>query len=161
MRRRVRVPETLHRCVWWRAAAGQSLLVALTLLSVPSLALEVETLWVANPDMVMEGAAMVVDLDGDGDDEIVTAAYENIIVVDGSGEECWRFDSRGRYSTCPAVLERAGASPLLYACDNTGMFTCLDGAGNVVWQADVGNVFCASPVIADLNGDGVFEVIQG
>ena len=72
--------------------------------------------------MIMEGAPMVVDLDGDGDAEILTAAYENIIVVDGTGEELWRFDTRGRYSTCPAILEREGQSPLIYAGDNKGMF---------------------------------------
>ena len=126
-----------------------------------SAGLEIESLWVANPDMIMEGAPMVVDLDGDGDAEILTAAYENIIVVDGTGEELWRFDTRGRYSTCPAILEREGQPPLIYAGDNTGMFTCLDGGGKVVWQKDTGNVFCSGPALADLNGDGTIELIQG
>ena len=123
--------------------------------------LEIEPLWVANPDMIMEGAPMVVDLDGDGDAEILTAAYENIIVVDGKGEELWRFDTRGRYSTCPAILERVGQSPLIYAGDNKGMFTCLDGGGHVVWQKDMGHIFCSSSALADLNEDGIVEVIQG
>ncbi|MCP4639421.1 MAG: PQQ-binding-like beta-propeller repeat protein, partial [bacterium] len=135
------------------------LLVALT--GAHAQALEIEPLWVAHPDMVMEGAPMVVDLDGDGDEEILTAAYENIIVVDGSGEELWRFDSRGRYSTCPAVLVREGDTPLVYAGDNTGLFTCLDGTGAVVWQAEPGPIFCASPAVADLDGNGTMEVIQG
>jgi hypothetical protein len=46
-----------------------------------SAGLDIEPLWVANPDMIMEGAPMVVDLDGDGDAEILTAAYENIMKV--------------------------------------------------------------------------------
>ncbi len=124
-------------------------------------ALEIEQLWVADPDMIMEGAPMVADLDGDGDDEILTAAYENMIVIDGTGKELWRFDSRGRYSTYPAILKRDGQSPLIYAGDNKGMFTCLDGAGNVVWQTDMGQVFCSGPALADLNGDGTMELIQG
>ena len=77
----------------------------------PADGVDIEPLWIANPDMIMEGPPMVVDLDADGDTEIITAAYENIIVVDGGGEELWRFDTRGRYSTCPAVLERASKHP--------------------------------------------------
>lgn len=130
------------------------------LLSLPAAALDMELLWTADPDMILEGAPMVVDLDGDGAAEILTAAYENMIVVDGGGKERWRFDTRGRYSTCPAILERPGQLPLIYAGDNQGMFTCLDGAGQIVWQKDMGSVFGASPALADLNGDGLVEVIQ-
>ena len=151
----------------WRKALRRTrnvrgIVTGLVLLVVlPSAAIEIEQLWVANPDMVMEGAPMVADLDGDGDAEILTAAYENIIVVDGAGEELWRFDTRGRYSTCPALLEREDGPALIYAGDNTGMFSCLDALGNIVWQAETAPIFCASPSLADLDGDGVTEVIQG
>ena len=126
-----------------------------------AMGLAMEPLWVADPDMIMEGAAMVADLDGDGSAEVVTAAYESIIVVDGAGTERWRFDGRGRYSTCPALLERAGQPPLIYAGDNTGLLTCLDGHGDVVWQRDIAPVFCSSAAVADLEGDGALELVQG
>ena len=119
----------------------------------------IELLWSHHADMVMEAAPVVVDLDGDGDAEILTAAYENIIVVDGSGEELWRFDTRHRYSTVVSVLERPGRSPLLYAADDTGLMTCLDGSGAVVWQAETGGVFCSSSSLADLDGDGTPELV--
>lgn len=125
-----------------------------------ALALDLPLLWTADPDMIMEGAPVVVDLDGDGTAEVITAAYESLIAVDGSGAERWRFDARGRYSTCPAVLEREGQPPLIYVGDNQGQFTCLDGAGTVVWQKDIGSVFGASPALADLNHDGSIELIQ-
>ncbi len=124
-------------------------------------ALEIKSLWQADVDMVLEGAPMVVDLNGDGDAEILTAAYENMIVVDGSGKELWRFDTRGRYSTCPAILERENQLPLIYAGDNKGMFTCLDGSGKIIWQVETSPIFCASPALADLDADGAIEVIQG
>ena len=153
----------LSRRRWTGRSVVSGSIVALGTLMLchPSAALNIEPLWVANPDMIMEAAPMVVDLDGDGDAEILTAAYENLIVVDGTGKELWRFDTRGRYSTCPAVLERKGQSPLIYAGDNRGMFTCLDGTGHVVWQRDMGAIFCASPALADLDADGVPEIIQG
>jgi outer membrane protein assembly factor BamB len=130
-------------------------------LSFPSTALDIEMLWGVNPDMIMEGAAVVVDLDGDGNAEILTAAYENIIVLNGAGEELWRFDTKGRYSTVPAILERPGQSPLIFAGDNKGMFTCLDGKGEVVWQKNMGIVFGSNAALIDLNGDGAVELVQG
>ena len=141
--------------------SGLVLLAGVVLAAHTSTALDIEQLWVANPDMVMESAPAVVDLDGDGDAEILTTAYENVIVVDGTGEELWRFDTRGRYMTHPAVLELEDEPPLIYAGDNRGLFTCLDGAGNVVWQAETAAISCAAPALADLNGDGTVEIIQG
>jgi outer membrane protein assembly factor BamB len=135
--------------------------IVMMLTCIQALALEIEPLWIADVDMIMEGAPIVVDLDGDGGEEIITAAYEAIIAVDGSGKERWRFDTAGRYSTCPAVLERDGQRPLIFAGDNTGLFTCLDGSGAVVWQANIGGIFGPAPAVADLNGDGSFEVVQG
>jgi hypothetical protein len=132
-----------------------------TFLPVTSFAMEIEQLWVANANMVMEGSAMTVDLDGDGDMDVITAAYEHLIAVDGTGEILWRFDSRGRYSTYPAILEREDTSPLIYAGDNSGMLSCLNGAGEVVWQVDTDRVFCSGPALADLDGNGSVELIQG
>jgi len=151
-------------CPSWKGrgtACGLTILACVLLWARSSHAVGIEQLWVENSSMSMEGAPMVVDLDGDGDAEVLTAAYENMIAVDGTGRELWRFDTRGRYQTCPAILEREDASPLIYAGDNTGMFTCLDGRGTVVWQKDMAPIFDGSPALADLNGDGAIEVVQG
>ncbi len=123
--------------------------------------LSMDLLWMMNAHMVMEGPPMVADLDLDGDHEILTAAYENMIAVDGEGKELWRFDTSGRYQTCPAILERKDQLPLIYAADNKGLFTCLDGKGMVVWQVTINPVFCSSPTLADLDGNGSIEVILG
>lgn len=143
------------------SARTSVLLVIVMITCIQAFALDIEPLWVADVDMIMEGAPIVVDLDGDGGGEIITAAYQAIIAVDGSGKERWRFDTAGRYSTFPAVLERDGVSPLIYAGDNTGLFTCLDGSGVAVWQANIGGIFGPAPAVADLNADGSFEVVQG
>ena len=71
-------------------------MLAATQNAYPADGVDIEPLWIANPDMIMEGPPMVVDLNADGDAEIITAAYENLIAVDGSGAELWRFDTRGR-----------------------------------------------------------------
>ncbi len=133
----------------------------------PSHAAAIEQLWVADCNMVMQGAPIAADLDGDGNAEFLTAAYQAIIAVDGTGTELWRFTTKWRYMTCPAILERPGELALVYAADMTwsakpeSSFSCIDGAGKVVWQAKVASVFWASPALADINGDGRIEVIQG
>jgi hypothetical protein len=120
---------------------------------------EIEQLWATESGVVMEAAAVVVDLDGDGDDEVITASYEKLIAYDGTGKELWRYDTRGRYSTVPAVLERPGTTSLLYAADQKGMLTCLDGNGNAVWTIDIGSVFGSSGALADVDADGAIEYV--
>ncbi len=138
------------------------LVALITLLVRPSVGLDLEHLWVANPDMVMEGAPVVVDLDGDGDDEVVVAAKEAVIALDGAGRELWRLDTGGHhYSACPAVLEREGETPLIYVGNGAGALTCLDGGGNAVWQTTELVNISSTPALADLNADGVVELIQG
>jgi len=63
--------------------------------------------------------------------------------------------------TYPAVLNRAGQTSLIYAADNSGLFTCLDGTGKEVWHAQLkGPSSWSASVVCDLDGDGNFEVIQ-
>lgn len=148
----------MKQVVCWRNV----LLFLCAWLALPAKAtLNLEQLWVAETHMVMEGAPMTADLNGDGDAEVITAAYENLIVVDGTGKELWRFDARGRYQTCPAIWERDDALPLIFAGDNRGQFTCVDGSGKVIWQTDTKPIFCASPAVGDLDNDGAMEVVQG
>ncbi len=124
-------------------------------------ATELVQMWVAETNMVMEGAPLVVDLNRDGDAEIVTAAYQAIIAIDGNGRELWRFNTDARYSTYPAILERADAAPLLYAGDNRGQLSCIDGSGELIWQVKTGSIFCAAPALADIDQNGSVEVVQG
>lgn len=124
-------------------------------------ALEIADLWTVRAEMTLENAPVAADLDGDGADEMVIAGYFALIALNGDGTERWRLPARGRYGTCPAVLERDGQPALIFAGDNTGHFRCVDGAGKVVWEADTDPAFCASPAAADLDGDGLFEVVQG
>ncbi|MCC6154971.1 MAG: PQQ-binding-like beta-propeller repeat protein, partial [Candidatus Hydrogenedentes bacterium] len=59
------------------------------------------------------------------------------------------------------IWERDGALPLIFAGDNTGQFTCVDGSGKVIWQTETKPIFCASPAVGDLDNDGAMEVVQG
>jgi len=118
-------------------------------------------LWQVELKSFLESAPTVADINGDGRDEIIIAGMEEIIALGKNGKELWRWRTKRRFMTYPAVLERKKKLSLIYAADNSGLFTCLDGAGKVVWQAQLdGPSSWSAPVVVDLNADGAPEVIQ-
>src|SRR5205823_1546708 len=92
-------------------------------------------LWQKDLQTFLESAAIVADLAGDGHDKGVVAGREELFAIDGQGKLLWHWKTKGRFMTYPAVLTRPGQSSLIYAADNNGLFTCLDGNGQLIWQA--------------------------
>ena len=89
------------------------------------------------------------------------AGREELFALDGQGKLLWHWRTKGRFMTYPAVLVRPGQPSLIYAADNAGLFTCLDGAGKEVWHAQLnGPSSWSASVLCDLESDGNFEVIQ-
>ena len=129
----------------------------------PALAWDITLPVVSRTDLgtLLESTAITADLDGDGVDEIIAAGRQEMIAVDGAGQERWRWRTKGRYMTTPAVLHAPDGRTLVYAADNAGLFTCLDGAGKVVWQAQLkqGSEWCA-PVVAALEAGGAPVAVQ-
>ena len=123
--------------------------------------LNLELKWTANQKCFIESSATVADINNDGLDEAIITSQEEVIAVGKDGTDLWRWRSKGRFMTYAAVLKRTGESALIYAADNHGQLTCLDDKGKVVWQADLsGGAEWSACVVADLYGDGSFEVIQ-
>ncbi len=123
--------------------------------------LKMPLLWETNLNMLLESSATVADLNHDGHDEVVIAGMEALFVLDQKGRVVWRWHTRRRFSTYPAVLQRPKKSALIFAADNSGLFTCLNGNGRVVWQKELDgpNSWSASAVDAD-PPDGQPRVIQ-
>jgi outer membrane protein assembly factor BamB len=118
-------------------------------------------LWSVDLKTFLESAPVIADIDGDGMGEVLVAGREEMIALDGSGKELWRWRAPGRFMTYPTVLERPGQTPLIYGADYSGALACLDGAGNEVWQAKLDAPSSWSAAVAgDLNRDGVPEVVQ-
>ncbi|MCX6225380.1 MAG: ChbG/HpnK family deacetylase, partial [Bacteroidia bacterium] len=109
----------------------------------------------------LESSATVADIDNNGLDEVLIASQEEMIAVGKNGIGLWRWKTRSRFMTYPAVLKRIAEPALIYAADNSGQLTCLNGAGKVVWQAELiaGSEWSAG-VIADLDGNGSYELVQ-
>ena len=117
--------------------------------------------WATNQKSFIESAATVADVNNDGLDEAVITTQEEVVVIGKTGSDLWRWRSKGRFMTYPTVLKRAGKSALIYAADNRGNVTCLDGVGKVIWQATLeSGTDWSAGVIADLYNNGHQELIQ-
>ena len=111
-------------------------------------------LWHTDLRTFLESSGLVADLKGDGREEAVIAGREEVFALDGEGKVLWRWRTKGRFMTYPAVLIRPGQPSLIYAADNSGLLTCLDGTGKEVWHAQLnGPSSWSASVVCDLKGD--------
>ena len=94
-----------------------------------------DTLWATDVHMFLESGPTVADLDSDGTAEIIVAARESVIILNGDGTERTRWTSAARLMTYPAVLSRSNEPALLYVADIAGTLTCLEATGTVRWQS--------------------------
>lgn len=141
-----------------RRAAGLPLLLAV---GVTAGDLRFPPLWQTDLQTLLESSATVADLTGAGRDQIVAAGREELFALDGHGKELWRWRTRSRFMTYPAVLARPGQTSLIYAADYGGQFTCLDGTGKEVWHAQLkGPSTWSAAVVCDLAVGGTPAVIQ-
>jgi outer membrane protein assembly factor BamB len=123
--------------------------------------LNLPQLWTAGFDVLLESAAVTADVTGDNIAEVLVAGHEEMFVLNGHGKELWRWRSPGRYLTYPTVWSQKGKPGLIFAADNTGTLTCLDGTGKVVWQAKLSApVLWSASVLCNLDDDPTPEVIQ-
>jgi outer membrane protein assembly factor BamB len=82
--------------------------------------------------------AVVADLDGDGEDEVVVNAADQIVALRGTtGEILWRYRAPGRQLTVPAAGEFArGGKPRLVFGDEQGSVYAIDERGRLAWRQD-------------------------
>ncbi len=145
----------------YRAAAIAALML-LPLHGALADAPKISLAWTTSVHSMIETAPTVADLLGTGTSEVIAAAHEELVAVDGSGKEMWRFRTKARYMTYPAVLVRPGKPALIYAADNGGLLSCVDGKGAEVWHATLkAGASWSSAVVCDLHHDGQYAVLQG
>ncbi|HPO15889.1 MAG TPA: PQQ-binding-like beta-propeller repeat protein [Candidatus Hydrogenedentes bacterium] len=123
--------------------------------------LDFPTVWTYDTGTFLESAAIAADINADGLDEILVAGREELIAVNGEGKELWRWRTKGRFMTYPSVLPRPDQPPLIFVADTQAQFSCIDGTGKECWRATLkGPSSWSATVVADLNNDGVPEVVQ-
>ncbi len=123
--------------------------------------LQLDKEWTSNLKSFLESAPTVADINNDGRDEVIVAGQEEMIALDKNGDTIWRWKTRRRFMTCPTVLKREKETALIYAADNSGQMTCLDGEGNVIWQVDLkAGAENSASAVADIDNNGTYEVVQ-
>jgi len=120
----------------------------------------ISLLWSVDLKTFLESAPTLADIDHDGREEVLVAGREELIALNKNGKELWRWRTRQRFMTYPAVLQRSGLPALIYVADTGKLFSCLDGKGQVVWQSELNAANSwSAPVLNDLNQDGRMEVV--
>ncbi len=118
-----------------------------------------EQTWSAPLLEAPHGTPLPVDLDGDGDLEVVLATREHLVCLARDGTLRWRhaFDRAAQVSA-PLALDVDGDGLPEIVCDRRDLLVCLDGDGRVLWERrDLALPGRGTLCLADL-GDGPVPV---
>jgi hypothetical protein len=153
--------QLLFRAIHHISVITLTIILLLSNALVSAKGIDLELKWATNQKCFIESAATVADIDNNGLDEALITSQEELIAIGKNGNSIWRWRTRARFMTYPTVLKRPGDIALVYATDNSGQLSCLNGTGKVVWQADLGaGSDWSASVVADLDGNGSFELVQ-
>ncbi|MCC6488930.1 MAG: VCBS repeat-containing protein [Candidatus Hydrogenedentes bacterium] len=74
-------------------------------------------------------------------------------------ETVWEFTLGGEISASPVLYPTAGKPECVLLQNSAGRLVLLDGKAQIVWEHDLGAQSLTTPAVADLDGDGSFEII--
>lgn len=123
----------------------------------------------SHPNFKNFRGATLVDLTGDGRDEILVASFSTLSAFRGTGDLLWSLPLTGTATYPPSVADVTGDGEfeivqLTGGVPNNGRVYLLDKEGNILpgWPVSINNNWLLSaPTLADLNDDGQMEVIFG
>ena len=127
-----------------------------------------EALWTYKaPAGHLDGSPAIVDINGDGKNEVVLAATSGeVTALDGNGAALWSKMLESPISVTPTAVNVVGEpTPEVLLLNNHGVLYCLDGqSGAEVWrqQLAAGVEWGMTAIVAvDLEQDGQVEIITG
>jgi pSer/pThr/pTyr-binding forkhead associated (FHA) protein/outer membrane protein assembly factor BamB len=122
-------------------------------------------LW--NTQGMMRGSVvtspLVADINGDGvmDFVVATDAGQVIAVSSQQGKvwQLWEQKVPEVLYASPALIDAGKQKLVVIATKGEGIVALVAGTGRVAWRTPIAKPFFASPVVADVNGDGVPDVL--
>lgn len=125
-------------------------------------------LWKLDLGSPSYGSGAWGDIDGDGKPEIVFGTYfndEHLYAVNAEdGSILWKHKSDGGpFDASIAIIDLDGdKKPEILAADSAyGNLRCLNGQGRELWRIKLPSGTDSPPAVADLDGDGVLEIVVG
>lgn len=114
--------------------------------------------WRSEFDGGFTASPLIHDTDGDGTMEIIAACQDGkLYVLNGFGETLWFYDVQSPIFSTPSIVDKY----ILFGTVD-GRLIMLDMLQkNIVWEAPLGDDVTATPAIADINRDGIKEIIVG
>lgn len=126
----------------------------------------------ANPTFKNTRGATLADVDGDGQDEILFGADSVLYCLNGDGSVLWTRATTGTIILAPTVGDMDGDGSMEIAINVAGIgalgteggIYLVDGSGEDLagWPKSYsGHWMMNAPVMADVDGDGIMELISG
>lgn len=104
-------------------------------------------------------APQVVDLDGDGANELVLASAESVYVIRAKGTQKWRYSVDGIVTGVVAADLDGNGEKEVVAVTDSGTVHCLSKDGSHLWSYDAKGFIKNAPVITDFYNNGKLDII--
>ncbi len=103
---------------------------------------------------------ILVDLEGDGHQEIITTIDSTIIAVDRKGKILWTVPMKKEIdsSLCAGDVDEDGIIEI-YAIDLSGQFVAISPQGKILWTNNLRARVRRSPSLGDIDGDGEIDIV--
>jgi outer membrane protein assembly factor BamB len=105
-------------------------------------------------------APAILDLDHDGELEMLIIDGGDIVALNGNNTVVWQVPTYGRETPAVGDVDNDGVLEFVYSSGNG--VTCRNAeTGSYEWSRGVSDDVMSSPAIGDLDGDGYMEVVFG
>lgn len=108
-------------------------------------------------------APLVVDLDGDGESEIVVSGSSRLEAFDGAGTVLWSVLTGGTaaHRATPTAFDLNGDGAMEVLAVSETYFMILDASGTEIFSTpwDYMAAGYSGPIVADVDADGVVEIV--